>query len=423
MSESRVLVACLDADGCLYNAKHRRLLIQILCDHWWFFEKYGKKPYFNDKNIRTIKKNAKTILKEIEEADLENTKWDNLFDYITNKEFLIELGMIMEDAQNNGLNLSLNLCIAGVVFNHLHDVEKINEEILINIFLKANKELISSVSRQVIEEKINYVIFESGSNRQSYLHDQYGITQNATGSIFAELYHIQYAVQGLLKKKIGMTDGIEGQIPCEVSQFSMADIYGDKQRGMAYQNVLYALQSPEVEVDHPPYLYDHSKISLLYAISHDVMVYILKQLHIADKKNLVIINFYEDNTRILQALMHVFQSYPDLLPASVRLDIYPYRGEVNKKPVVSIQGTGVVDFHYRQNVKLMARMCGHQLDNFENTIDVSLIDMKQFMQLRVTGHEIMIYPSSRFARLFQPSFQNLGQVVEKNEIRDQRRLE
>ena len=96
---------------------------------------------------------------------------------------------------------------------------------------------------------------------------------------------------------------------------------------------------------------------------------------------------------------------------------------MNKKPVVSIQGTGVVDFHYRQNVKLMARMCGHQLDNFENTIDVSLIDMKQFMQLRVTGHEIMLYPSSRFARLFQPSFQNLGQVVEKNEIRDQRRLE
>jgi len=92
------------------------------------------------------------------------------------------------------------------------------------------------------------------------------------------------------------------------------------------------------------------KFTLLYAQIHHVA----KKYH---PKKCIHFHFYDDNHEILQNLIAVFSHDKDLIPKNMTLHFHHYmRGshavDTSRTPIIHhIQGTGIIDDHYRETVK------------------------------------------------------------------------
>lgn len=214
--------------------------------------------------------------------------------------------------------------------------------------LNANKKFLSQ-----LKEKNNLYsrsIAIVGSNRQSYQVDLVNQT-GAKPSCFPEL------------KKIA------AELKCEYDTFLLADIYGDLPAGTSY---LRALEPNPENSTHSNWVFDESKVSVLYAQIHKTAL--------ENPNEEIEFEFYDDRADILNQLKGFFNK-TDLIPKHVRLKLHQYAGgEVKECP--EIQGTGFVDAHYKKTVKRMAELATRGKDqyseafNFGTFVDPALLNTR-----------------------------------------------
>jgi hypothetical protein len=214
-------------------------------------------------------------------------------------------------------------------------------------FLKSNEVLLRQIAEEINTKEYDKVVLAYGTNRQDYSVDRANSFRG--GSLAPALPLLQKHLQ----KKVHAEVVIE--------PFLMADVYGkpklspatDENRtietrnlaaGDSYKNILRAkYTNVAAEIEHANWVFDHSKISLIYAQAHRIA-----SLHPNAEE--IIIDFYDDSPNILNQLETFFAAYPEMLPRNVVLNIKQYTGET---PIQQreIKGTGDIDTQYDWSVR------------------------------------------------------------------------
>lgn len=185
-----------------------------------------------------------------------------------------------------------------------------------------------------------------GSGRQSFFNDRAG--WKFKGSCFPALLRIAEHLQAT------------------PDLFLMADVYGDLEEGDSFRKALdYCLPfvkqqgvesggsesalggRPFVESEHARWIFDESKITLLYAQLHKIA-----REHPVKE---IVFDFFDDREDILSGLKRFYTDHPDLIPSHTILRLHRYAGG-SMMPIAIIMGTGKMDLHYRDTVKEMARV-------------------------------------------------------------------
>lgn len=128
--------------------------------------------------------------------------------------------------------------------------------------------------------------------------------------------------------------------------FMMADLFGqDHQAGHAYQAILREEHFGSRE-RHSRWVFDSTKISLIYAHAHRVA-----SLHPVKSK--IVIDLYEDRKNIIRNIQAFYSRYPECLPNNVELNIHQYNG---KKLILtsSLKGSGEIDDKYDWSVRYLS---------------------------------------------------------------------
>lgn len=396
MSLPKAHVFAFDADGCLYSPKYLRLIIEVINRHWDFLETYGTKEHFFDVNVAEIKQKTDDIINEINTIELSEEDVSNPGLAITNPLFRDRVHSIHSKLLELNSKPSIPYIVGSIMYEFIGYMNRLNKELLPSLFLAANSELIAHLCKKMEILDIPGFALLPATNRQSYYTDRAGMEQNGTGSIYQDLHEIKSEMQKQLQNKT-----------CLVSHFCMADIFGNKlKRGESYRNIFnedLLNDAYNSYFQHADSIYDTRKLSLLYAIAHDVVNHVLAELDITDKHAEVTIDFFDDRLDIHEPLAEILAKYPRLLPDNVTINFFHFDGKLRMNPIASVKGTGVLDLNYWKNVKLMAKMCGHDLHTYSLPIDtISQLDIDEFLAARVTGQELAPSLQINFASLFPP---------------------
>lgn len=230
--------------------------------------------------------------------------------------------------------------------------------------ISTNKALFEAQLAEIKKGEHEKVIIGIGTNRQDYMSDK---VNSYRGGSMAPAFPL---IQSYLSQQLG------NQSLIEFDPFLMADIYDRTEvldpnqavvAGGAYRRILTAYNDESQKEQHPRAMFDHSKISLIYAHAH--------RLATLNPTADCVLDFYDDNSPILSGIFDFFASYPNLLPDRVTLCLNQYK---NGSPVIkyedAIRGTGRVDSQYDWSVRLMASMSyyfgsGANEDHFIETIE------------------------------------------------------
>ena len=224
-----------------------------------------------------------------------------------------------------------------------------------NWLIKNNQEFFSTLINEINEikklkpnAKIKLVV-GYGTNRQSVRVDELNSSRSA--SCIPDLPMIQSYLQQ--------------QIPdCEVvaEPFWMADIYSGSKAGESYRKALKIYYDPynNLNEKQADWVFDHHKISLIYAHAHRVAM----QNPNAEE---IIIDFYDDRLEILGMLRKFYNEYEILLSEKIKLKLHQYGVERIKDteqyrfiPLISckdedvIKGTGEIDKCWAHNILFLA---------------------------------------------------------------------
>lgn len=193
--------------------------------------------------------------------------------------------------------------------------------------IEHNKALFDKIK----EENKNYTKVYSmvGSNRQSYSIDMTNQIKPGwplTGSCFSAIKTISDYLGAILQP------------------FLMADLYGNLPDGTSLERAIKA----DYKGEHQEWLFDDTKVTILYAQMHLIA---MKHPH-----EEIIFDFYDDREDILRDIS-VFYSKPEnkhLIPPNVNLRLNKYDGN-NLTQYAQIKGTtGFIDINFRYTVKEMA---------------------------------------------------------------------
>ncbi|CAM2977739.1 Dot/Icm secretion system substrate [Legionella steigerwaltii] len=211
--------------------------------------------------------------------------------------------------------------------------------------LNSNEPLLKHIERNIQNNKYDRFILGYGTNRQDKRSDNSNWYRG--GSMVPALP----ILQTYFAKKTNAEVLIE--------PFLMADIYGKPQKdplskqnrsieqrnlaaGDSYKKLLCKNKSEE----HSEWMFDHSKITLMYAHAHRVAL-------LNPEAEEITIDFYDDSDDILNQVKSFFLKNQSLLPKKVRLNLFKYAGD---NPVLqhSIQGNGEIDTHYDWSVRFFS---------------------------------------------------------------------
>lgn len=184
----------------------------------------------------------------------------------------------------------------------------------------------------------------------------------------------------------------DGKKKCSVIKTLLSDIYGDQPEGsnfdfifnnlIDHNNGLYLDRKKRPNADN--YLNDESKVTILYEQMHEIAS--------KNPKAEIVFDFYDDRYNpgnknesippdILEGLANFFKENKNLIPHNLKLNLHHYNGQPQSdgeyvKTIASIQGTGVIDQNYANNVKLMVAAIGidpadikDNVSNMHPTID------------------------------------------------------
>lgn len=187
----------------------------------------------------------------------------------------------------------------------------------------------------------SHVTFMVGSNRQSKYVDN--MNAGTKGSCFPALIKLCKEIQR------------RTNVACEVDGYLLADSYGNVKPG---ENFAWALANKETQYHH--FVWDPSKYSIVYAQMHK------KASEWRNKK--VDYYFYDDREEdILSALLDFYNQNKILTPENVCAHFYKYDGKelrpyshrcLDVKHHYEIQGNGIIDDFYYENIKHMAVCAG-----------------------------------------------------------------
>jgi hypothetical protein len=240
-------------------------------------------------------------------------------------------------------------CLASTCYNQ--SVQPSPEKKLI----EANSHLFHTIAQEIRREKFSDVIVMTGSNRQSQELDQFNAYEHGNNSSFPQLKYVTSAISRL------------SGFNCTLDTTLLADFFNDKPAGSSYQ----IATNGQNQRNQDKTCFDESKITLLYAQVHKIA---------AEYPNhKIIFNFFDDRANnyfgdILPGLKIYFTQHPELLPANVALQLYFYDGKTlstafslpagyvrqeyklcDPKP---IQGTGPIDFNFKNTLKDIAQQFG-----------------------------------------------------------------
>lgn len=391
----------IDADGCVYNVKYTRLMVFIINQYWDFIQENLTQKIPNEEAAVKIKATISDMIKEIESFQFEEKPKPNAFykmlQYINNENFLKGVKKASKHFSLHCPSYSKEkneqAAILAVVASFIQLLRKNNKwgsELLKAIFIKANESLITHFCGLCESNNIQYIGVALSTNRQSDFHNQLGMDQNGTNCIYDDGLNLRAEMERLLKISVMM------------NMFSMTDIYAQLEHSTNFQTIIKASQNKSAfkNFKHPLAIYDENKISLFYALSHNSVIEFAKDEKFKNKKFVLRMRVVDDYLRILLSLYYIFTLYPTLLPDNVIIDFCQYIGQDKLKVLFSVKGTGPVDYYYRKNIFMMAKMCGHTLEDLTKTIDVATqLHFEEFLQKRVTGNEIVPYISPSFKRI------------------------
>lgn len=297
---------------------------------------------------------------------------------ILNRDILNEDITLQRTSADQKVNLKL-YDVDGCLYHKLKQGERDGANVH-QWLIDSNKAFLESQIAEVKADKYDKVIVAYGTNRQSRRVDDYaGLFRG--GSCTPVLPILQSYLAGNLN------------CPVVADPFWMADIYGGKSAGTSYKLALMDRQKIPHKEQHSLWMFDVSKVSLLYA-----------QIHRAatlnpDAKQLDV-DFYDDTYEILNQLEVFFKVYPQLLPKNVTLRLHHYAGEKVSKPCV-IKGEGIVDKNYEWSVRFMASMsCIHsEYDgDYSYNVDKQIKTAKELQTYcpDLLGPERKLDPSSYF---------------------------
>jgi hypothetical protein len=224
----------------------------------------------------------------------------------------------------NVLSLDFDNCLANREFDKI-----INEK---NALITANKILFEHIFKLNKQHKFNETVVLIGSNRQS----------KSVEDLNAHAYNCE-----CFSKMQSITNHLQTKIPaCKFDNFLMADLYNDLPPGKSFS---LATSTTSFTGKHPDYIFDKSKITLLYAQIHKLA----SQYPTTD----IMFDFYDDSSIILTKLTNYFLLHKDHLPKNVTLRLYEYSGEVTNNKL-TLSGSGSIDFNYQQTIKQCVKAAG-----------------------------------------------------------------
>lgn len=189
----------------------------------------------------------------------------------------------------------------------------------------SNIKLLDSIKKD--QANFSDLIVMTGSARQSYSTDIGNSNRNLTESSFIAL------------KKIS------AHLEAKLDNFLLADIYADLPDGKSFDNAIDKYFSGK----HSSWVFDHSKISILYAHMHRISSQYPEEN--------IIFDFYDDRgigtlqeKDVLECLESYFNTHQSLIPGNIILRLNHYSGYwvTTFKP---IHGSGLIDQNYRQTTK------------------------------------------------------------------------
>lgn len=239
-----------------------------------------------------------------------------------------------------------------------------------NRLINKNLMFFNRVMGEIKTGEFKEVVLMSGSSRQS-LYNDYDNSQRylnlpSTESSFTALDNIRNHLKKCVKEDLTVKD-----VTVKRDPILLADLYGDRPSGDTFEKATNdieaayklapALSKPHESTkikgyDYPGYLYDVSKITLLYMQMHKAA---------SDNPNEeIIFNFYDDRQDILVGLSDFFSIHNYLMPPNLTLNLYSYKGDwispvkPQKRPLKGpLSRERLIDYDYKESVRVMVRFC------------------------------------------------------------------
>ena len=126
------------------------------------------------------------------------------------------------------------------------------------------------------------------------------------------------------------------------------------------------------------------------------------------------LEFFDDRLDILNPLYQVFSHYPRLIPKQVMLRLTAYNGRIGPGEHY-IQGTGEVDFTFRENIKLMLLLCGFEGEYYGYIDVVSTLNIEDFLALRQLQTQTNVITLTGTSANFFQTPRNAGEVIENQQ--------
>jgi hypothetical protein len=191
--------------------------------------------------------------------------------------------------------------------------------------VKANLEFLNKLKDE--NQAFDKVIAIIGSNRQSYN---------------VELANMFRGLSFPAVKEV--SDYLETKL----DTFLLADIYGNLENGTSYELGI----KKDYHAKHADWLFDESKVSVLYAQMHKIAL--------ENPNEQIVFDFFDDRgngnrtaSDILEWLNEFYTENKTLIPANLTLNLHHYAGD-DVTTLFSIKGTGIIDENYKQTVKDMS---------------------------------------------------------------------
>jgi len=206
-----------------------------------------------------------------------------------------------------------------------------------NRLIETNDAFITQLAKEANQYDYDESVFMVGSNRQSKRTDDYN--SKDTESCFPALQSLCAETN----KRAG------NRTQFRVDPYLLADTYGNRPIGENFTNAIN--NSKDYPFSH--WLFDESKLTILYAQMHKIAA--------ENPNDDITFDFYDDRDfDILMNLYLFFNNNRDLLPGNVKLRLHHYAGK-GIRDFKEIKGEGSIDYHYEENIKLMAKIAGYSL--------------------------------------------------------------
>lgn len=269
-----------------------------------------------------------------------------------------------------------------------------------NRLISSNEAFITKMIAEIQRARFDECIFMVGSNRQSFEVDALNSFMRRTDSCFSGLMNLHMEICQRLRQT-----SIYTRTAIKLDPYLLADTYGRLQAGESFGKAVKKKLLENMD-GHESWLFDDSKLTILYAQMHKVA----SEHPDAD----IIFDFYEDRQSILEGLRDFFQNNQDLLPNNITLNLHEYCGN-DVSNMAEIKGLdGVIDANYSQNIFKMIACAGLSFpeDNNEtNNVNGLLQDsnLAEFKKQRLAGKSIGFLES--FTSLFFGSKPDLPKAV------------